>query len=363
MNFSIDLINFAHGDTKFYEQFCDYHFHKSDVENGRKLGAYDSNVSLNEKQKVVNDAFFAEIEKLSGARRTPETIDAWAANPMVRWATFAIVNALVNAILPAYSNATLAPFVDFQSVGVGDIIKVKVMPKTLYTISLGGKGERTTFRQKKFAGDMTVSMQEHIITTYVDMYRVLARKEDLSDAVRAIVMAVEIDMQNSAYTALNAGLSAVTYPSQFTVSGAFNAQSLIALCQRVQAYNNGVKPIILGTAVALSSVLPDSTLGYRGTYGADGGSVNVMRDFYGFGLQELPQLPTNVNYGVAMPDNKLFIVSPVGSKLVVGGMSTAMTNSNEFYDNADITQNFTYRKLYGFEFVGASFAGVYTISA
>lgn len=362
MNFSNDLITFAHGDTKFYEQFCDYHFHKSDVENGRKLGAYDANVSVNEKQKVVNDAFFSEIEKLSGVRRTPETIDAWAANPMVRWATFAIVNALVNAILPAYSNATLAPFVDFRSVGIGDVIKVKVMPKMLYTISLGGKGERTTFRQKKYAGDMTVSMQEHIVTTYVDMYRVLARKEDISDAVRAIVISVEIDMQKGAYAALNAGLTAMTYPSQFTASGAFNARTLITLCQRVQAYNNGVKPIIIGTAAALSYVVPDSSLGYRGTFGADGGAVNVMRDFYGFGLQEIPQLPTNASYGLAISDSTLYIISPVGDKLVVGGMSTALTNSNEFYDNADITQNFTYRKLYGFEFVGSAFAGVYSIS-
>lgn len=277
-------------------------------------------------------------------------------------ATFAIINAVVNAVLPAYSAATLAPFVDFRSVGVGDILKIKVMPKTLYTVSLGGTGERTSFRQKKYAGDVTISMQEHIVTTYVDMYRVLARKEDLSDAVRAIVLAVEIDMQKEALNALSTGMSAATYPAQFVVNGAYNPTTLIQLAQRVQAYNNGVKPIIIGTAVGLSHVLPDSALGYRGTYNADGGSIRLLKDFYGFDLYEIPQLPTNINYGLALNDNILYVVSPVGDKLVVGGMSTAMTNSNQFYDNADITQNFTYRKLYGFEFVGAAFAGMYTIS-
>ena len=59
---------------------------------------------------------------------------------------------------------------------------------------------------------------------------------------------------------------------------------------------------------------------------------------------------------------KLYVVSPVGSKLVVGAMSTTLTNSNQFYENADLTQNFTMRKNYGFEFVGASFAGLYTIT-
>ena len=103
-------------------------------------------------------------------------------------------------------------------------------------------------------------------------------------------------------------------------------------------------------------------MGYRGTYDANGGSVHVLRDFYGFALYELPQMPTGSNYGLALDDNKLYVVSPVGSKLVVGAMSTTLTNSNQFYENADLTQNFTMRKNYGFEFVGSSFAGLYSIT-
>ena len=66
--------------------------------------------------------------------------------------------------------------------------------------------------------------------------------------------------------------------------------------------------------------------------------------------------------GLALDDNKLYVVSPVGSKLVVGAMSTTLTNSNQFYENADLTQNFTMRKNYGFEFVGAQYAGLYSIT-
>lgn len=277
-------------------------------------------------------------------------------------ANFAVINALVNAVLPAYVTESLAPFVDFRMAGIGDIVKVKVMPRTLYTVSAGGTGERTTFRQKKYAGDVVIPMQERIITTYVDMYRVMAGKEDIADFVRAIVLSIEIDMQKMAVAALNAGLSGASYPSQFLENAAFDAKKLIALAQRVQAYNNGIKPIIMGTASALANVLPDSTMGYRGTYDANGGSVHVLRDFYGFALYELPQMPTGSNYGLALDDNKLYVVSPVGSKLVVGAMSTTLTNSNQFYENADLTQNFTMRKNYGFEFVGSSFAGLYTIT-
>lgn len=366
MNLSKEIIAFAGGkdNTKFYEQFQDYHFHKSDVEWGRKLGDYDKSCSLAKKAEQINESYFAEVERLSGVKRTADNADAWMSHPNVRWSNFAIINAVVNAVLPAYVTASLAPFVDFKTVGYGDIVKVKVMPRTLYTVSRGGHGERTTFRQKKYAGDVVIAPVEHIVTVYADMYRVLAGKEDIADFVRTVVISIETDMNKEAVSALNTGLAAASYPSQFIVSGAFSTSNLLTLAQRVQAYNNGAKPLIMGTASALANVVPDSTLGYRMVADGAYGSVKYLRDFYGFDLYEIPQIPTGVNYGLALSDNVLYVVSPaVGSKVVTGAMSTTLTNSNQFYDNADLTQNFTMRKDYDFEFVGAAFAGQYTISA
>ena len=361
MALSADIVAFAGTNTKFYEQFCDYHFHASDVMNGQKIGQYDNNVSLSEKREKVSEAFFAEIERLSNCPRT-ENRDAWMANPMTRWATFAVINAVVNAVLPAYVNASLAPFVDFQTVGYGDIMKVKVQPRTLFTVSLGGHGERTTHRQKDYAGDVVITPKEHIVTVYVDMFRVLAGKDDLSEAVRKVVLSIEIAMQKDAVAALTAGLNALTYPTQFIQTGAFTAQNLITLGQTVQAYNNGAKPVILGTAAALANVLPDSGAGFRMTIPGADGSVRIMKDFYTFDLIELPQIPTGVDFGLALDDSVLYLVSPAVNKVVTGCMSTALNNSNQFYDNADITQNFTMRKDWDFAFVGGAYAGMYTIT-
>ena len=361
MALSAEIVAFAGTNTKFYEQFCDYHYHMSDVMNGQKIGAYDNNVPLSEKKAKITEAFFAEIERLSNCSRSANP-DAWMANPMTRWATLAVVNAVVNAVLPAYVNASLAPFVDFQALGYGDIMKVKVQPRTLFTVSLGGHGERTTHRQKHYAGDVVITPVEHIVTVYVDMYRVLAGKDDLSEAVRKVVLSIEIAMQKDAVAALTTGLGAATYPSQFIESGAFVPQTLITLGQRVQAYNNGAKPVILGTAGALAKVLPDSTLGFRMTIPGADGSVRILKDFYGFDLIELPQIPTGVNFGLALADNVVYVVSPAVDKVVKGAMSTALNNSNQFYDNADLTQNFTMRKDWDFEFVGGAYAGKYTIT-
>lgn len=359
---SQEVVNFAKGNTDFYVAFADYHNHKAAEEWGQNMGSYDKSRTIAEKAPVIREAYFAELERISGQKIDRANMDVMLANPMLRYANFALINATINVVLPAYVAATFAPFVDFRSVGYADTVNLKVPPKTLYTVSRGARGERTSFRQKKYAGNVEISPIEHIITTYVDMARVFAGKDDLADAVRAIITSIEIDMNNEIIASLNAGLNEASYPEQFVETGAFDGKKLVQLAQRVQAYNMMAKPVIMGTAAALMNVLPDSTLGGRLVIDGRDPVVSYVRDFYGFGIYELPQAPTGKDFGLALDDNTLYVVSAAVAKPIVGVMSTTLTNSNQFYDNADISQNFTMRKSYDFEFVGAAYVGKYTIN-
>lgn len=359
---SQEVVNFAKGNTDFYVAFADYHNHKAAEEWGQNMGSYDKSRTIAEKAPVIREAYFAELERISGQKIDRANMDVMLANPMLRYANFALINATINVVLPAYVAATFAPFVDFRSVGYADTVNLKVPPKTLYTVSRGARGERTSFRQKKYAGNVEISPIEHIITTYVDMARVFAGKDDLADAVRAIIMSIEIDMNNEIIASLNAGLNEASYPEQFVETGAFDGKKLVQLAQRVQAYNMMSKPVIMGTAAALMNVLPDSTLGGRLVIDGRDPVVSYVRDFYGFGIYELPQAPTGKDFGLALDDNTLYVVSAAVAKPIVGVMSTTLTNSNQFYENADISQNFTMRKSYDFEFVGAAYVGKYSIT-
>lgn len=362
-NISSEIVKFANGNTDFYVAFADYHNHKAAEEWGQNMGSYDHSLTIAEKAPKIREAYFAEIERLSGMKITDENVDVALANPMVRWANLALINATVNVVLPAYATSTFAPFVDFRTVGYGDTLNLKVPPKTLYTVSKNAHGTRTSFRQKKYDGNVIITPIEHIITTYVDMARVYAGKDDLAEAVRAVVIALELDMNKEVISALNAGLEAGTYPTQFQETGAFNTQKMIQLAQRVQAYNMMSKPVIMGTAAALSNILPDSTLGGRLVIDGRDPVISYVKDFYGFDIYELPQAPTgDSEFGLALDDNKLYVVSAAVAKPVVMAMSTSLTNSNQFYENADVSQNFTMRKAYAAEFVGAAFVGVYNIT-
>ena len=337
-----EVVQFAAGNTDFYEAAYDNYHNPSP-----------------EKETLLNKAFLAEVERKSGVSREGLTPEAWMSHPSVTWASFAIVDATINAILPSVLTPAFGVFMDMKYVGVGDIAKFKIMPNSLYTVSKGGRGERTTFRQRKHAGDILVVPQEHVITIYVNMYSVLAGKESIAEFIRLVVTAIEQDMYSEAVTALTTGLSNLSAP--YTYTGAFDMATLLSMAEQVQAYNQGVRPVIAGTSVALMNVIPDSASGFRGNYDANGGSINLLRGVYGFDVLKLDQAAAK-NGGLVLPNDQIFVVSPSQDKLVKGAISNALTNSNQFYDNADLTEDFTYRKNYAFTYASAAKAAVYKIT-
>ena len=52
-------------------------------------------------------------------------------------ASFAIADATLNAILPEILTNAFGAFVDLRTVGLGDVVKFKVMPSQLFTVSKG----------------------------------------------------------------------------------------------------------------------------------------------------------------------------------------------------------------------------------
>ena len=111
-------------------------------------------------------------------------------------------------------------------------------------------------------------------------------------------------------------------------------------------------------------VVPDSTLGYRLNIEGKDGMVNIIRNFYGYDLMLMPQYATGnyTNYGLGLDPDTLYVVAPGLDKLVKGVVSNTLTNSNQFYDNADITQNYSMRKDWDFVFASASVGGMFKIT-
>ena len=340
-----DLIAFAGENTDFYEAAMSY---------------FCDEKQTAETKALMQDAWFAEVERKSGVSRKDNAVDAWIAHPSTQWAAFAIIDATINAIIPQVILPQFSIFADFRTAGIGDIVKFKIMPRSFYTVSLNANGQRTTFRQKKSVSEIVVTPVEHIVTIYSDLYRVLAGKENIADFMSLLLTSVEAEMYKDAVGALNTGIAAIPV-GDLNKTGAMSLTDLVEMAETVQALNGGVRPYIIGSASALLKVLPDSALGYRMNVSGEGGSIEILNNIIDFPIMRLNNA-VDATGKLVLPANKVYVVSPSVDKLVKGVMTAAMTNTNQHFDNADLTSNFTYRKGWDFVYASAAKAGVYTIT-
>lgn len=302
-----ELVQFAAGNTDFYEAAMSYFCDKKQTSENKAL---------------MNDAWFAELERKSGVTRAGNENGAFENNPMVKWAAFAIIDATINAIIPEVILPQFGMFADFRTAGYGDIVKFKIMPRSFYTVSLGGKGERTTFRQKKGATDIVVSPIEHIITVYSDLYRVLAGKENIADFMQFVLISVESEMYKDALGALRTGLAAIPTAGGLNVTGAFDLKKLVQMAEKVQYANGGVVPYIVGSASALLNVVPDASLGYRVNVDGEGGRIELIKGVLDFPVMRLNNAVDAAGNLVLAPD-EIYVVSPSVDKLVKGNKIAA----------------------------------------
>lgn len=345
--------------TVFFDKFVDYFYHYMDEFHNRKMGVYDKSVSFATKNEKIHADLLNEIQKLSGQNMHEFSEAIMAHNPMVNWAAMAIVGQAIDAILPKTLIDSIGIYTDLKNIGFGDSASFDISPRSLMTVSQGSNAQRTAFIQKQFKTTKTLVPVNHAVTVQVSLYSVLAKKETLAEFTRKAVISIESEMTRDAYAAFRAGLNALTVPSALSVTG-YTEDDLITLCQTVGAYNQGAKAVIVGTTLAVKNILPNGADGYRIVTNADNMSIQLIKNFYDYDIIVLPQIATGKgDYSLQLDDTELYVLSPTSDKLVKGVIEgETLTNSNDFYDNANLTSNATMNKRWIFEFLSNATAGI-----
>ena len=353
-----NVLAFAGDKVKIYEQFKDYfnHYHKK--------GSYDESISLSEKEQKVNFAIKEEIARLSNLPTVdgiaPEVL---ASHPSYSWATFAVIGAMVDAILPESIIDSIGLYTDVKVGGYGDSFAFDVKPRDLFVVSKSGKGKRTSEVHKQFEGQVTVTPEFHDITVQVSLYKVLAGMENLAEFAMKAAKSLESQMTIDAFNVFNTAMGALDNAGDDALRVAGYTQSvLVDLAQKVTAWNGGNKAVILGTQLALQNVLP-SDANYRYELDSDYVKIGYVKNFVGFDVMALPQVAEyKTPFKLALDDTKLYIISPSAGKLLkhcIEGSTMSITNG--VYDNANLTQNTTMKKSWGTAVCTSSVAGVITL--
>lgn len=354
------VIAFA-GETNLtpYKMFVDYFNHYRSI-NGAKSVEFQTSVvtpegvnvpiSFSEKEDKMNAALKREILRVAGITNfTDFPLETWSNHPTLKWATFAVVSAMIDMVLPDTIIENVGLYSDVRTIGWGDSAAFDVSPRDLFIVSKAGRSKRTTELHKQFKGQVTVIPEPREMTVFVSLMKVLAGKESLADFVVKMTRSFEVALSYDIYDAFAAAMGAVTNTAStgLRVAGYTQAE-FIRLSQTVGAWNGGTKPIAIGTQAALAKILP-SNANYRYEIDSDFVKVGYLRNFQGTDIMVLPQMADWTNpFALKLSDSKIWIVSPSSQKIVkVVLEGSALSYTSDVYANANLIQTSTLIKSWG----------------
>ena len=312
-----------------------------------------------EKDEALSKVILAAVEEGLGIKKPGYlSFEAWANQINVKEMTFAIIGAMIDAVLPETLIDDIGLYTDVRVGAFGDSFAFDVKPRELFTVSKSSHGKRTAFIQKQFKTTKTLVPVNHEITVESSVYKVLAGKESLGDFTAKAVKAIESQMSYDCYDAMHAALTDVTLPAALRLTG-YTQDAAITLAQTVEAWNGGMKPMFVGTKNALNKILPYNA-NYRYDIESDYVKIAHVKEFGGYALMELPQIAdyASNDFGLKLDDTVVYVISPTSDKLVKLGLEGAVLSYVGKVDsNANLTQDATFNKSWDAQVITSAIAG------
>jgi len=368
------VLEFAGGESKLapYKMFIDYWNHYQS-NNGNKNVEFSKttvnedgevvSISFDEKEHAMNDALKAEIMRHAGITSFKQfPLETWATHPMLKWATFAVVSALVDMILPQTIIDSIGMYTDVRTIGYGDSASFNVKPRDLFVVSKAGRNNRRAEVHKQYKGQVVINPEARQLTVGVSLYRVLSGHESLAEFVGKVARSVETRMTLDVYNAFVTATAALTTGAAGLKVAGYTQTDFVTLSQKVSAWNGGAKPIVVGTQLALANILP-ADANYRYELDSDFVKLGFVRNFVGTDVIIMPQRADfTTPFQTLISNSYLWFLSPGSQKimkLVLEGNTLAYTDDT--YANANLMETSTMIKSWGVGVATNAVAGIMTV--
>lgn len=225
------------------------------AERGVK-GKKFAETSVSDMNKAINKMFAEEVAK--GTKMTVEDFNGsykrYANNTNVKEFADAIRSYLLDMILPeVLTTGSLRYIADFRFADLGDSLSFELENNALFTVTKAGYRLKHADLQKLYKTTITLVPENHQLTVGTDLYEILTNREFIAEQVMKAAKSIELALLTDAFSAFETTMGNLT--GNLAVTN-YSEKALIKLCETVAAYNYGMKPVIMGTPVALKSVLP-----------------------------------------------------------------------------------------------------------
>lgn len=305
--------------------------------------SYDNTKTLDQKEALVNAGIEKEIYKNLHLDNSFIDKESYITNPNYFWATFSVINKLVDMIIPDVVTEDFLNVANTQTIGYGDSAVFDIKSGDLFTVVKNGNSRRHVEGQRQFTGQKALVPTNHTVTTEVDYYRVLAGKESFADYAMKVVLSIESEIAIDIMAAVKDSFDTLT--ANFK-ENAFSEAAFKKLATRVGAANGGARPIAIGTELGLGTIMPQSDALKMGL-GETFAKIGYLPVFKGVPLVAIGQKIdwASEDYDFALDDQYIYMISPQTQKLVqVVFEGNTLTIADAMFANNNLTQKVSLHK-------------------
>lgn len=291
-------------------------------------------LDYNEKEKAVNEAMIDEIIKRAQLpAEARQNLASFANHPNIGWATFAVISNLVDSVMPVSLDSIIGNWAEIQyNPGYGNVYEFRTRFQGFLKVTKFSRGKRLPELQRTNAGVFTLTPELHALAVDTDLYRLLMGIDSIAELAILVSRSMAQAIANETLLAFEGAVAALpTGAGGLSVSG-YTQNDLMDLAARIQAWT-GIMPMVVGTRVALSAVIPDTAsplVDLSSSYVQNG----YLTTAFGLPMFVLPQAAGDVPYTGAISDNYIYIIpadnKPV--KVAVGGEMTFSDSGRMFAD-------------------------------
>ena len=223
-------------------------------------------------------------------------------------AVFEIIEEVIDNILANgdYKNNTFYNhFVEVKNIALGDANEFYIEGGNILEVAEFSGSHWDLKRQRLDIGEaLRVPMRDYGIKVYEYAERIASGRADFGKVVAEIAKAVERKMGELAEATFAKAMSKV--PAEFKVTGSFDAEEIIELCQHVEGAN-GVAPILVGTKLAIRKLqgVEDMSEGMKDAKNAHG----MLPVWQGIPCLEIAQGHKMGTFEFTMPNDKVYVIA------------------------------------------------------
>lgn len=253
-------------------------------------------------------------------------------------------------------------FVEYRDLALGDSNEFYVEDQSLLTISKISGGHHEIRRQRLDIGtSFTISAEWFGVKIYEHFLRLLAGRIDWVAFLGKVQKSLEQFMLELVYTNFLGTQSAL--PAEFKMTGSYDRDVFLTVCDHVQASNVGAELLLVGTRTSLGKIQGAMTIASSEAMKTQANELGTVTYIEGMRTMVLGQVHKINSFDFAISPNMVMILPSTQKpiKLVKEG-TPIITESTDGVKNKDMSIEYELQFRIGVATVFNSLYGMATIS-